>query len=58
MWEKLIELFGLNGKKSEWICESCIYYPPGSCDGKPCCLCDPDDPMLNCYQEKEGVDNG
>ena len=41
---------------SEWICESCVHYPPSSCDGKPCCMCDPDDPMLNCYQRKEGAD--
>ena len=40
----------------EWICESCVHYPPSSCDGKPCCMCDPDDPMLNCYQRKEGAD--
>lgn len=22
-------------------------------DGKPCCMCDPNDPMLNCYCKKE-----
>lgn len=38
---------------SEWICESCIYYPPSSCDGKLCCICDTDDPMLNCYSKRE-----
>lgn len=37
----------------DWICETCIHYPPSSLDGKPCCMCDPDDPMLNCYCEKE-----
>lgn len=38
---------------AEWICESCIYYPPSSCDGKPCTMCDTDDPLLNCYCENE-----
>lgn len=37
----------------EWICESCIYYPPSSCDGKLCCMCDTDDPYSNCYCKKE-----
>lgn len=35
-------------------CETCIYYPPSSFDGKPCCMCDTSDPCLNCYCEKEG----
>ena len=34
-------------------CESCIHYPPSASDGKPCCFCDPIDPLLNCYQRKE-----
>lgn len=33
----------------EWICETCIHYPPSSLNGKPCAMCDPDEPMLNCY---------
>lgn len=36
-----------------WTCEKCKHYPPSSCDGKPCSICDPDDPLLNCYTEKE-----
>lgn len=40
---------------AEWICESCIQYPPSSCDGKPCCVCDPDEPALNCYCKKESI---
>lgn len=39
---------------AEWICESCVYYPPSACEGKPCCACNPDDPTMNCYCEKEG----
>ena len=35
--------------------ETCICYPPSSLDGKSCCVCDPSDPLLNCYQEKEGT---
>lgn len=38
---------------SERICESCVYNPPSSGDGKPCCMCWPDDPALNCYCKKE-----
>lgn len=34
-------------------CELCTHYPPSACDGKPCCVCNPDDPHLNCYEEKE-----
>lgn len=34
-------------------CESCIHYPPSAAGGKPCCFCDPTDPLLNCYQRKD-----
>ena len=34
-------------------CESCTHYPPSASDGKPCCFCDPIDPLLNCYQRKD-----
>lgn len=33
-------------------CENCIYYPPSSLDGKPCCMCGPNDPLLYCYCER------
>ena len=26
---------------TEWICESCVHYPPSSGDEKPCTICDP-----------------
>lgn len=32
-------------------CETCIHYPPSACDGKPCCVCDPDDIYLNCFED-------
>lgn len=35
-------------------CETCIYYPPSSLGGKPCCMCDTSDPYLNCHVEHEG----
>lgn len=38
---------------AEWICETCIYFPPSSCDGKPCCMCEPDDPIFSCYRREE-----
>mgnify|MGYP004510998009 FL=1 len=34
-------------------CEYCIHYLPSAADGKPCCFCDPKDPLLNCYQRKD-----
>lgn len=54
--EKFAEAQRRKEKMNNWICESCTYYPPSSCDGKPCCICDTDEPMLNCYQMKEGVE--
>ena len=40
MWEQFIDDWKSTRNNSGWICESCIYYLPSSCDGKPCCLCD------------------
>jgi hypothetical protein len=34
-------------------CETCIYYPPSSFGGKPCCMCDTSNPYMNCYSEYE-----
>lgn len=34
-------------------CETCVYYPPSSCDGKPCTQCDPESLLNNCYVNKE-----
>ena len=42
----------------EWLCETCVHYPPSSGDGKPCSVCVPDDPVMNCYCKKDGEDNG
>lgn len=36
-------------------CKTCIYYPPSSCDGKPCTQCDITNPFLTCYREKEFI---
>ncbi len=36
-------------------CETCVYYPPSSCDGKPCTQCDITNPFRTCYREKEFV---
>ena len=55
--DALLEQVEAKDAEEDWICESCVHYPPSSCDGKPCCACDPDDPMLNCYQKKESTDN-
>ena len=37
----------------KWVCETCVHYPPSGATGKPCCFCDPDDPLLNCHEEVE-----
>ena len=42
---------------SEWICESCVNYPPSSTDGKPCSFCEPSDPLTNCYQKRDDIDH-
>lgn len=36
--------------EGKWRCESCVHYPPSACDGKPCCICEPGDQLLDCYQ--------
>lgn len=33
-------------------CDSCIYEPPSSLDGKPCSMCDTNDPILNMHTNK------
>ena len=38
-----------DGKKVDH-CADCRWSPPSSSDGKPCCACDPDDPLMNCYE--------
>ena len=55
--DALLEKVEAKDAEEDWICESCVHYPPSSCDGKPCCSCNPDVPMLNCYQKKESTDN-
>lgn len=35
-------------------CDTCVFYPPSACDGKPCCVCDTDDVLFNCYQPSCG----
>lgn len=34
-------------------CADCVHYPPSSTDGKPCCACDPANPLTNCHEAKE-----
>lgn len=34
-------------------CADCVHYPPSSMDGKPCCACDPANPLTNCHEAKE-----
>ena len=55
MWEQFIDDWKSTRSNSEYICESCIHYPSSSCDEKPCCICDPHDPELNCYCKDENM---
>lgn len=38
---------------TEWSCESCVHYPPSSFGGKPCWMCNTNDPLLNRYEKRE-----
>ena len=55
MWEQFIDDWKSTRSSSERICESCIHYPPSSYDEKPCCICDPHNPVLNCYCKNEDM---
>ena len=55
MWEQFIDDWKSTRSNSECICESCTYYPPSSCDEKPCYVCDPDDPSMNYYCKNENI---
>ena len=37
----------------KWECDTCRFYPPSSCDGKPCTQCDTTNPLTSCYQKGE-----
>ena len=38
---------------TEWICESCVHYPPEPYGGKPCAAKDTTEcPLRNYYKEK------
>jgi len=39
---------------ADFICETCVHYPPSSFGGKPCLECNPDDLFqVGCYQPRE-----
>lgn len=42
-------------ENNQWSCKSCVFYPPSSTDGKPCCCCDSDadNPVFDFYTRKE-----
>ena len=42
-----------NYDKKVYLCADCRLSPPSSGDGKPCCACDPDDPLVSCYEKRE-----
>jgi len=39
-----------------YYCGTCVYDPPSSFGGKPCCVCWPEDPLTSCYCKKEDVE--
>lgn len=41
---------------AEWTCESCVHYPPSSFGGKPCWMCNTNDPLLNRYEKRADID--
>lgn len=49
----LVELINLSKKGDYDPCQGCRHFPPSSTDGKPCSMCDTDDPYLNCYSEAQ-----
>ena len=54
-----LECTGYVGKAERIdFCKTCVYYPPSSCDGKPCTQCHPENPLLNCRIEKEAESEG
>lgn len=40
--------------EADWICVSCVNYPPSAYDGKSCCACIPDEPLMSCYEARIG----
>ncbi len=40
-----------------WICDTCVHSPPSSTDGKPCSMCNPEDPFMSSYQPKAKEDD-
>lgn len=46
--------FKISVPEEETDCKKCRYYPPSSLDGKPCTQCDPSNPLMNCFSQKEG----
>lgn len=47
----------VKSKELHAYCNTCLYFPPSSGDGKPCTMCDPESEFNNChtpiYPEKE-----
>lgn len=43
----------IDGQEDEDICETCLFYPPSACSGKPCTACGHGNPR---YQRKENED--
>lgn len=47
------QMFPVNKPPKDDHCADCVHYPPSSGDGKPCCACDPANPLTNCHEAKE-----
>lgn len=42
---------------SEWICESCVHYPPSTFGSKPCAICNPQSDIFNCYESRDSYED-
>lgn len=36
-------------------CETCIHFPASTFGGKPCCTCEPNDPLYSAYEKVENL---
>lgn len=58
-WMPLPQPYVATNEKHEkelHTCETCASWPPSSCDGKSCTVCNPDDPLLDMWEPREVVE--
>ena len=50
LFPELTEEEKAENKRLAHLCNSCRWSPPTSFDGRPCCACDPSDPLMSAYE--------